>query len=239
MGLVAVLFDLDGVVTRTADLHARAWKQLFDEFLAARTKGGDFKPFRLPEDYVEYVDGKPRYEGVRSFLRSRGIALPEGDPDDPPERDTVRGLGARKNGYFHAAMREQGVTVFEGTVELIRRLRAAGIGTACVSSSKNCRPILENAGLLDLFDAIFDGKDLEREQLRGKPHPDIFLHAAELLAAEPARAVVVEDAVSGVEAGRAGGFGLVIGVDRGAGREALLSHGADWVVDDLAELLTT
>jgi len=235
-GLKASLFDLDGVVTRTARVHARAWKRLFDEFLAQRQ--GDpaqLGPFRLPEDYVAHVDGKPRYEGVQSFLLARGIDLPWGDPSDSEDAQTVCGLGNRKNRYFNEVMEEDGVEVFEGTVALIEALRAKGIKIACVSSSKNCIPVLERTGLVDLFDATFDGRDLEREQLPGKPRPDAFLRGAALLGIPPAEAVVVEDAISGVEAGRAGNFKLVIAVDRGAGRDALLAAGADVVVDDLAE----
>jgi beta-phosphoglucomutase family hydrolase len=235
--LRAVLFDLDGVVTHTAAIHARAWKRLFDEFL--RGLEGDperLAPFRLPEDYLAYVDGKPRYQGVRSFLGSRAIDLPWGDPQDCPDDRTICGLGNRKDGYFNQVLDEQGVEVFPTTIALIRALRTRGVGTACVSSSKNCRPVLERAGITDLFDVIFDGRDLERESLAGKPCPDAFLRAAELLGGAPGEAAVVEDAVSGVAAGKAGGFRLVIGVDRGAGREALLAGGADVVVADLAEL---
>ena len=233
----AVLFDLDGVVTRTAAIHARAWQRLFDEFLAGLEGDPErLRPFRLPEDYLAYLDGKPRYQGVRSFLQSRGIDLPWGEPQDSPDERTVCGLGNRKNEYFNAVLTEQGVEVFPTTIALIRALRAQGIRTACVSSSKNCRPVLERAGILDLFDVIFDGRDLEGEGLAGKPRPDAFLRAAERLGVAPAESTVVEDAVSGVAAGRGGRFGLVIGIDRGAGREALQGAGADVVVADLAEL---
>lgn len=233
----AFLFDLDGVVTRTARVHARAWKRLFDEFLASLEGDPErLAPFRLPADYLAYVDGKPRYEGVRSFLQSRAIDLPWGDPQDSPDARTVCGLGNRKDRYFNEVLAEQGVEVFPTTIALIGALRTRGVRTACVSSSKNCRSILARAGIIELFDRIFDGRDLEREGLAGKPHPDAFLRAAERLGAAPARSAVVEDALSGVAAGRAGGFGLVIGVDRGAGREALLAAGADVVVADLAEL---
>jgi trehalose 6-phosphate phosphatase len=236
-GLKAVLFDLDGVVTRTARVHAQAWKRLFDEFLASRAgEPGELRPFRLPEDYVAYVDGKPRYEGVQSFLEARGIELPWGDPGDPPEASTVCGLGNRKNRIFQTVLEEQGVEVFEGSVALIQALRARGIKTACVSSSKNCLTVLGQAGLTELFDVVFDGRDLEREHLAGKPHPDAYLRAAARLGVAPAEAAVVEDAVPGVAAGRAGNFGLVIGVDRGVGRAALAAAGADVVVGDLAEL---
>lgn len=233
-GLRAVLFDLDGVVTDTARLHARAWQQLFERFLAEQD--GAAEPFRLPEDYVAHIDGKPRYEGVRAFLRSRGIELAWGDPADPPDARTICGLGNRKNQLFHDALAEQGVAVFEGSVALIEALRAHGIGTACASSSKNAVPVLERAGLLALFDLVFDGRALAELGLAGKPAPDLFTAAAARLGVAPAEAAVVEDAVVGVAAGRAGGFGLVIGVDRGAGRAALAEAGADIVVGDLAEL---
>jgi beta-phosphoglucomutase family hydrolase len=235
LDISAFLFDLDGVVTRTAAVHAHAWKQLFDGFLAARAGGGGFTPFRLPEDYTGYVDGKPRYDGVRSFLDSRGIDLPWGDPNDLPDAETVCGLGNRKDHLFAEVMRKEGVEVFEGTVALIRALRAKGRKVGCVSSSKNCRPVLERAELTSLFDAIVDGNDLEHEHLAGKPAPDTYLRGATLLAAGPDRAAVIEDAVAGVAAGRAGRFKLVIGVDRGAGHAALLAAGADVVVGDLAE----
>jgi len=230
----AFLFDLDGVIIRTAEVHARAWKQLFDGFLA-RAGGGRFTAFRLPEDYAAYVDGKPRYEGVRSFLDSRGIDLPWGDPHDPSDAQTICGLGSRKDGLFAEVVRRQGVEVFDSTVALIEALRARGRKIACVSSSKNCRPVLERAKLTGLFDAIVDGNDLEREQLAGKPAPDTYLRAAALLAAKPEEAAVIEDAVAGVAAGRAGHFGLVIGIDRGAGEAALQRAGAYVVVGDMAE----
>ena len=233
----AVLFDLDGVVTRTAAIHARAWQRLFDEFMAGLDGDPErLRPFRLPEDYLAYLDGKPRYEGVRCFLQSRGIDLPWGDPQDCPDDRTVCGLGNRKNRYFNQVLAEQGVELYPATIALIRALRAHGIRTACVSSSKNCRPVLARADIIDLFDQIFDGRDLEGENLPGKPRPDAFLSTAERLGVAPPKAAVVEDALSGVAAGKAGAFGLVIGVDRGAGREALLAAGADVVVADLAEL---
>ena len=234
--LRAFLLDLDGVITDTAAVHGRAWKRLFDEFLSSSEGDAEAQePFRLPEDYIAHVDGKPRYEGVRAFLRSRGIDLPWGSADDPPDAPTVCGLGNHKNEFFNEVLDEQGVDVLEGAVDLIRALRARGVKVACVSSSKNARPVLERAGLLDLFDTIVDGVELERHRLRGKPKPDSFLHAAGLLEVGPGEAAVAEDAVAGVEAGRAGGFGLVVGVDRGAGRAALLGAGADIVVGDLDE----
>jgi beta-phosphoglucomutase family hydrolase len=234
----AVLFDLDGVVTRTARLHAAAWAELFDDFLRRRAaeRGEPFRPFDPAADYLAHVDGKPRYEGVRSFLAARGIALPEGEPGDGPDAATVHGLGGRKDALFMARLRRDGVDVFGSTVDLIRALRARGVKTAVVTSSRNGRELLRAAGIEDLFDARIDGLDAEALGLQGKPHPDPFLEAAALLGVAPGRAIVVEDAVPGVEAGRRGGFGLVVGVDRGGNREALAAHGADLVVADLGEL---
>jgi trehalose 6-phosphate phosphatase len=233
-----VIFDLDGVVTRTARVHAAAWKRLFDAYLEARTPapGEDLRPFAKDTDCRLYVDGKPRYDGVRSFLESRGIKLPYGSPEDDPGRETVCGLGNRKNRYFLHELEEQGVEVFATTVRLIHALRALGIKTAVVSSSKNCRGVLQAAAIGDLFDEIVDGVDSERLDLRGKPAPDIFLEAARRLGIDPVRAVVVEDAISGVEAGRKGGFGRVVGVDRADQADALREHGADMVVKDLQEI---
>ncbi len=234
--LRAFLFDLDGVITNTATLHAAAWKRLFDAFLEYQAGGAGFTPFRLPEDYLAYVDGKARYDGVQSFLESRGIELPCGTPADSTDAMTVCGLGNRKDEFFMAELSARGVAVFDGTLRLIEALRGQRIATACVSSSKNCRPVLERCGALGLFDVIVDGTAVENG-LAGKPAPDSFLHAAAQLDAKPAQAAVIEDALSGVAAGRAGGFGLVIGVDRGAGHEALHASGADIVVDDLDALL--
>ncbi|NIR46768.1 MAG: beta-phosphoglucomutase family hydrolase [Gemmatimonadetes bacterium] len=232
----AVIFDLDGVVTRTATLHARAWKQVFDDFLQRRAAGSGYQPFDIETDYPRYVDGKPRYDGVRSFLASRGIQLPEGKPDDPPDRLTVQGLGNRKNELYNEILAEGGVEVFEDTVECIRDWRAMGLKTAIVSSSKNCEPVLRSAGLTDLFDVRVDGREADRLGLEGKPAPDIFLEAARRLEVDPARAVIFEDAVSGVQAGQAGDFGWVVGVDRVGARQALLASGADRVVNDMREL---
>lgn len=234
----AVIFDLDGVVTRTASVHARAWKRAFDEFLA-RWKwgnGGSHPPFDIETDYPQYVDGKPRYDGVRDFLASRGIELPEGDPTDGPDVETVCGLGNRKNELYNEQLEEGGVEIFEDTVSQIRAWREMGLRTAIVSSSKNCAAVLQVAGLSDLFDVRVDGVESARLGLNGKPAPDIFLMATKLLGVEPARSIVFEDAVSGVQAGRAGGFGWVIGVDRGGAREALLANGADTVVSDLRDV---
>jgi beta-phosphoglucomutase family hydrolase len=235
----AVLFDLDGVITDTAAVHARAWKTMFDAYLRQRADrdGGEVIPFTIDGDYRTYVDGKPRYDGVRSFLASRGIALPEGDRSDPPDRETVRGLGNRKNELVNRLLEEQGVVVYDGSVRLMHHLRDEGVRLAVVSSSRNCVTVLTSAGLLDLFDARVDGVVAAERGLPGKPAPDTFLSAASDLNAPPERAVVVEDAISGVQAGRAGAFGLVVGVDRHDEREALRANGADIVVNDLAELL--
>lgn len=236
-GVRAVLFDLDGVITRTATLHAAAWKRLFDEYLAehARRIGQPFAPFDLVHDYRRYVDGKPRYDGVASFLVSRGQAIPWGSPADPPDRETVCGLGNRKDGYFEQALRERGVETFPEAVSLVRDARAHGLKTAVVSSSMNCAPILERAGILGLFDARVDGVEAERLRLPGKPAPDTFLEAARRLRVPPGDAVVVEDAISGVEAGKRGGF-RVVGVDEEGHGDALREHGADLVVSHLGEL---
>lgn len=235
--ILAWLFDLDGVVTDTATIHGRAWKALFDRFLEHRAGGGAFEPLRLPEDYVEHIDGKPRYEGVRDFLASRGITLPWGTPEDAPGFTTVCAVGNIKNDLFNEILDQDGVPVFAGAVALLRRLRGRGLKTACVSSSRNCRPVLQRAGLAELFDTVFDGNDLAEQGLRGKPEADAFLAAAATLGVPAARAVVVEDALSGVEAGRNGRFGLVVGIDRGAGHDALTAAGADRVVGDAGELV--
>jgi beta-phosphoglucomutase family hydrolase len=235
----AVLFDLDGVLTATAKVHAACWKQAFDEFLQRRADriSETSQPFDIKKDYEEYVDGKPRNDGVQSFLQSRGIKLPYGDPDDPSDRETICGLGNRKNDLFNQALKDQGVEVFDGSVAWLRQVRQKGLKTAVVSSSKHCQAIIEVAGLADLFDARVDGKVAEELNLKGKPAPDTFLKAAEQLQVPPEKAVVVEDATAGVEAGHNGGFALVIGVDRKGDAEALRQHGADLVVSDLKELL--
>jgi len=238
-GVNSCLFDLDGVLTQTAVVHARAWKTMFDEFLSARatTAGEEFRPFDEETDYQEFVDGKPRYDGVRSFLESRDISLPEGTPDDPPDAQTVDGLGNRKNELVLEIIRRDGVEAYEGSVQYVQAARDAGLRCAVVSSSTNCRDVLESAGVLDLFEAIVDGNVAREMQLAGKPAPDTFLEGARMLGAEPAQAAVYEDALAGVEAGRAGQFGCVIGVDRVGHADALRQHGADTVVQDLAELL--
>jgi beta-phosphoglucomutase family hydrolase len=234
----AVLFDLDGVLTDTAAIHSRAWKTMFDDFLAdwAKRNEQSFEPFTM-DDYKQYVDGKPRYDGVRSFLLSRGIELDEGTLEDPPERVTVRGLGNRKNDLVNRMLADEGVVPYEGSVRLLHRLRDQGIKTAVVSSSRNAGAVLDAAGIADLFQSRMDGVAAADRGLPGKPAPDTFLAAAADLGTAPERAVVVEDAISGVQAGRAGGFGLVIGVDRERQPEALRENGADIVVSDLGELV--
>ncbi|NGX43441.1 MAG: putative glycosyl hydrolase [Chlamydiae bacterium] len=234
----AVIFDLDGVITKTASVHATAWKRLFDEFLKnhADTEGHPFEPFDPEADYLKYVDGKPRYEGIESFLKSREIEIPLGDPDDPPEQQTICGMGNKKNKMFVEELERSGVEVFPSSIELIKQLRKRGIKTALISSSKNCTPIINKVGAAHLFDAKIDGIDTAKMNIKGKPAPDIFLKAAEQLGVEPQHAVVVEDAISGVQAGRSGNFTLVIGVDRADQSDALLANGADVVVKDLEEV---
>ncbi|HEX5468214.1 MAG TPA: beta-phosphoglucomutase family hydrolase [Gaiellaceae bacterium] len=235
----ACLFDLDGVLTQTAKVHAAAWKEMFDAYLRERAErtGEPFVPFDVHDDYDEYVDGKPRYDGVRSFLLSRAIELPEGDSSDPPSVETVRGLGNRKNELVQRLIRERGVDVYEGSVRYLHAAREAGLRRAVVSSSSNCRAVLVAAGIEDLLEARIDGIVAERERLRGKPAPDTFLAGARALGVMPAEAAIFEDALAGVAAGRAGGFGWVVGVDRAGQADALREHGADHVVMDLAELL--
>lgn len=235
----ACLFDLDGVLTETAKVHAAAWKEMFDEYLqdrAART-GEDFVPFDEKDDYDTYVDGKPRHDGVRSFLASRGIELPEGKPDEPPSAETVHGLGSRKNEIVLRMIREQGVEAYPGSRQYLEAAREAGLRRAVVSSSTNCRDVLAAAGIENFFDVRIDGIVAEREHLKGKPAPDTYLAAAEALDVTPDTAAVFEDALAGVEAGRAGGFACVVGVDRVGQADALREHGASVVVRDLAELL--
>ena len=233
------LFDLDGVLTQTATVHASAWKAMFDAFLEARSRRlhEPFVPFDVVEDYDTYVDGRPRLEGVRAFLASRGIELPEGAPDDRPWVDTVAGLGRRKNDLVLRAIEQHGVEVYAGSVAYVRAVREAGLATAVVSSSRNCRAVLDAAGIQMLFDARVDGAVAAREHLQGKPAPDTFAAAASRLGLSADAAAVFEDAEAGVEAGRAGGFAYVVGVDRVGHAEALRAHGADIVVTDLGELL--
>ena len=235
----ACLFDLDGVLTMTAKVHAAAWTQTFDAYLRDRaaTTGEAYRPFDEITDYDEYVDGKPRYDGVRSFLASRGIQLPEGSPEDPPTAETVHGLGNRKNELVLHLIHDRGVQAYEGSVRYVQAARSAGLRRAVVSSSANCRDVLEAAGIAELFEVQVDGIVAEREHLAGKPAPDTFLAGARELGVEPAAAAVFEDALAGVAAGRAGGFGFVVGVDRVGQAEALKEHGADVVVSDLSNLI--
>lgn len=235
--VTACLFDLDGVLTDTASVHRGAWKQMFDGFLRRRSEetGEPFAEFTAV-DYERYVDGRPRLDGTRGFLRSRGIDLPEGSPADPPGSPTVRGLSDQKNALVQRLLRDDGVKVFDGSVRFVRAVRDRGLRTAVVSSSANTAEVLEAAGIADLFEARIDGLVAAERGLAGKPAPDTFLAGAEALGVPPAAAAVFEDALAGVAAGRAGHFGFVVGVDRVGQREALLEHGADVVVDDLAEL---
>jgi beta-phosphoglucomutase family hydrolase len=235
----ACLFDLDGVLTETARVHAAAWKRMFDAFLRERAEETDepFRPFEVAGDYAAYVDGKLRQDGVRSFLASRGIDLPEGAADDPPSAATVHGLGNRKNELVLELIRRDGVDVYEGSVRFAEAVRDAGLRLAVVSASRNTPEVLAVTGLGALFEVRVDGVVAAERGLRGKPAPDTFLAAAAELGVEPARAAVLEDALAGVEAGRAGGFGWVVGVDRTGHAEELRARGADVVVADLAELL--
>lgn len=234
----AVIFDLDGVITKTASVHAKAWKHLFDEFLQKRSEKENipFIPFDTAKDYLEYVDGKPRYEGIKSFLASRGIEIAMGNPNDAPEKNTICGMGNKKNEMFLQELESEGVEVYNSTIKLIKQLRKRGIKTALISSSKNCTAIIHKVGADNLFDAKIDGVDSEKMDIKGKPDPDIFLKAADQLGVEPHHAVVIEDAISGVQAGRKGGFGKVIGVDRANQSNELMKNGADVVVKDLEEV---
>ena len=235
----ACLFDLDGVLTKTAKVHAAAGKEMFDTYLSARSEklGEEFAPFDAHHDYDRYVDGLPRYDGVRTFLASRNIELPEGDAGDPPGAETVCGLGNLKNELVLKMIREQGVEAYDGSVDYVHRARDAGLARAVVSSSANCRDVLAAAGIIELFDVIVDGLVAGEQNLKGKPAPDTFVYAARAFGLEPADAAVFEDALAGVASGRAGSFGYVVGVDRVGQRDALAENGADVVVDDLSELL--
>lgn len=233
--ITACLFDLDGVLTTTAELHMEAWKKAFDEFLRARD-GEGFTPF-TEHDYAEYVDGRPRADGVREFLRSRDITLPEGTPDDAPTELTVNGVGNRKNEFLGQVIAERGVQPFPGSVRYLRAVRDAGLAVAVVTSSRNGETVLEAAGLTDYYQALVDGNVIAERGLNGKPAPDSFLAGAQALGAGPGQAAVFEDALAGVQAGRAGGFGHVVGVDRADQTDELRAHGADVVVKDLADLL--
>jgi beta-phosphoglucomutase family hydrolase len=238
-GIQACLFDLDGVLTKTAAVHAAAWKQMFDEYLRklADTTGAKFVPFDIHDDYDEYVDGKPREDGVRDFLASRGITIPEGSPDDPATADTLHGLGNRKNEILLKKIHDDGVEVYEGSVRYLEAVQAAGLHRAVVSSSANTEQVLNVTGLAHFFEIRVDGVTIEQRHLRGKPAPDTYLDAARQLGVEPAHAAVFEDALSGVAAGHAGHFGFVVGVDRVGQAAELAAHGADRVVQDLGDLL--
>ena len=235
----ACLFDLDGVLTKTAVVHAAAWKQMFDEYLRSRARhtGEPFVPFDATSDYQQYVDGRPRADGTRAFLQGRGISLPEGRPDDAQSAETIHGLSNRKSDLVLARIREQGVQTYPGSVRFVRAAKRAGLRRAVVSSSKNTREVLEAARIATLFEVRIDGVTAETSHLTGKPAPDTYLAAARALGVPPEHAAVFEDAIAGVEAGRAGGFGLVVGVDRVGHGDELGNHGADLVVSDLASLL--
>lgn len=236
-GILACLFDMDGVLTRTASVHAKAWKEAFDAFLKRRD-GDGFTPFDIENDYTAHVDGKPREDGVRDFLASREISLPEGSAEDGTDADTVTGIGNAKNDKLLEVLEQDGVDVFQPSIDFVRAAREKGLRTAVVSSSKNTVAALEAAGILDLFEARVDGNTLAEESIRGKPAPDAFLLAAERLGVAASAAAVFEDAISGVEAGRAGKFGYVVGVDQAGQADALREHGADIVVtEDLGELM--
>ena len=234
----AVLLDLDGVITDTASIHAACWKQMFDEYLQNRAmqRGEAFRPFDVAADYRLYVDGKPRFDGVRDFLASRDIHLPEGSLDDPSQAETVCGLGNRKNDLVNKIIEDGGVEPYEGSVKFLRQLRSQGFKIAIVTSSQNCTAVLKAVKLDHFFDVRVDGHTIHAQHLAGKPAPDTFLMAAKLLGVEPKRAVVIEDALSGVAAGSAGSFGLVIGVARKGNADELRHHGAHLVVNDLSEL---
>ena len=238
-GVAACLFDMDGVVTKTAIVHAAAWKQMFDDFLRERAKetGTEFVPFDSDRDYGNYVDGKPRLDGTRSFLESRGIELPEGSPDDKPGTPTINGLSNRKNDLVLVKLEENGVQVYDDTITYIKAVRDGGLATAIVSSSANTRQVLDVAKIADLFDVRVDAQYAKEHNLHGKPAPDTFLAAAKELSVPATQAVVFEDAQSGVAAGHAGHFALVVGVDRVNQAEALREHGADVVVEDVTDLL--
>ncbi|MFC1952386.1 trehalose-phosphatase, partial [Chloroflexota bacterium] len=236
--ITAVIFDTDGVLTDTASIHAQAWKQLFDEYLKehAERHGAEFQPFDADSDYIRYVDGKPRYDGVKSFLESRGISLPQGNPNDSPGLETVCGLGNRKNRYFLERLKKEGARAYGSSIRFIEKLKARGIRTAAISASRNAEKVLEAAGIRGLFYVKVDGVDSDKLHLEGKPDPAIFLEAAKRLGVKPGETIIVEDALAGVEAGRRGKFRLVIGLDRtGEGKE-LKKWGADIVVRDLSEL---
>lgn len=234
----AVIFDMDGVITKTALTHAAAWKKMFDEYLLKREKehGEPFREFTHAGDYLPFVDGKPRYKGVADFLESRGIDIPYGDPSDPPGKETVCGLGNRKNEAFNEVLEKEGAEVYPSTVALLQQLKNAGIKLGVASSSKNCKPVLEAVNLLSVFDARVDGVVSAELGLHGKPEPDIFTTACDMVGVKYKDAIVVEDAVSGVQAGKKGKFGLVLGIARENNRKELEENGADIVVKDLQEI---
>ena len=234
----AVVFDMDGVITKTALTHAAAWKKMFDEYLRKREKehGEPFMEFTHAGDYLPYVDGKPRYKGVQSFLESRGIYIPYGDPSDAPGTETICGLGNRKNFAFNEVLEIEGAEVYPSTVALLHELKNAGIKLGVASSSKNCKPVLERVDLLDIFDARVDGVVSAELGLHGKPEPDIFTTACDMFGVEYSKAIVVEDAVSGVQAGKKGRFGLTLGIARENNRKELEENGADFVVEDLEQV---
>jgi beta-phosphoglucomutase family hydrolase len=233
--ITALLFDLDGVLTQTAKVHFKAWKQTFDGYLKSRD-GDDFKEF-TQDDYNDYVDGMPRYDGVRSFLKSRGIELPEGSPGDSPDAETVDGIGNQKNDLVTEIIKRDGVEVYDGSVAYVKAAQQAGLKRAVVSASANCHAVLKAAGIEDLFEQIIDGNTTDEQHLRGKPHPDTYLAGARAVGVDPSEAAVFEDATAGVQAGHDGHFGYVVGVDRVDHAQALTQHGADVVVKDLSELL--
>jgi beta-phosphoglucomutase family hydrolase len=237
----ACLFDLDGVLTETAKVHAAAWREMFDEYLRARARrtGEKFVPFDPVADYDEYVDGRPREDGTRTFLESRGIHLPEGGPDDPKDAETIHALSERKNELVLKRIQEGGVEAYPGSVRLLKAVHAAGLPTAVVSSSANCAQVIKAVGIEDLLDVRVDGVVAEQQHLAGKPAPDTYLAAARMVKVEPSACAVFEDALAGVSSGKAGGFGFVVGVDRVGQADELRAHGADIVVKDLAELLET
>jgi beta-phosphoglucomutase family hydrolase len=233
--ITALLFDLDGVLTQTAKVHFKAWKQTFDAYLKSRD-GDDFRQF-TQDDYNDYVDGMPRADGVRSFLKSRDIELPEGSSGDSPDAETVNGIGNRKNDLVLEIIKRDGVEPYEGSVAYVKAAQKAGLKRAVVSASANCRAVLKSAGIEDLFQQIIDGNTTEEQHLQGKPHPDTYLAGAKAVGVDPSQAAVFEDATAGVQAGHDGHFGYVVGVDRVDHAQALTQHGADVVVKDLSELL--
>lgn len=234
----AVIFDLDGVITKTALVHSSAWREMFNEYLKNREKrfGEAFRECTHDIDYLKYIDGKPRYKGVESFLDSRGIKIPYGKPSDNPDKETICGLGNKKNNFFNKVLERDGVEVYDSTIVLIRQLKEEGIKIGVASSSKNCRTVLERAGLLILFETIVDGEVSARMGLKGKPEPDIFIKASDNLGVKYELTVIMEDAVSGIQAGKKGNFGLVIGIARESNGDLLRKNGADIVVDDISGL---